>query len=140
MGIFKYIKDYFSIPVLHFTEFYQVPESIPPYIDNHLRPIIKNFEDKAIGNFRIYHSIQMFIISISAIPIVNLIDIGDLNYLIRIFSALFGSMIVVATGYIQLDKSNEKYILFRTATVNIQREYQLFVNEINEYDNKGSTN
>jgi hypothetical protein len=125
------------MPGLEITKLYNIPDSIRPYIENHLEPVIENFRKKATVHYRNYYSTQIFIIMVSSlIPIVNVIDIGQNNNTLRLTSAILGGLIVIGTGRLQLNKSYENYILFRTTTIYIQREYQFFINDINEYNGR----
>ena len=136
----RYIKDiinYFKMPGLQITELYDKPDSIKQYIDKHLEPMINNFREKASVHYKNYYSTQIFILFVSSlIPIVNVIDTGQNNSIVRLTSVILGALIVIGTGRLQLTKSYENYILFRTTTVNIQREYQFFINNIDEYNGK----
>ena len=139
-NIFRYLYNYFHIPSLEVTKLYDKPDSIKAYLENHLEPIIENFKQKATIHYRLYTLTQIFILLVSSlIPIVNVIGVGkNHSNEVMILSAILGSAVVVATGILQLNKSYENYILFKSATGNIQREYQYFINSINEYYGKSA--
>jgi UPF0716 family protein affecting phage T7 exclusion len=70
---------------------------------------------------RLYFAFQIIIIVFSAlILIVNVVDpLNEVNtVMVRILSTIFGSIVVVTTGFLQLSKAREAAIIFRIITLN----------------------
>ena len=71
-----------------------------------------------------FYVLQAIIILVSAlIPIINLLGFekNDNNdEIIRILSSVFGSLIVIVTGLLQLFKVSEKWILFMSTVDSLE--------------------
>ncbi len=62
----------------------------------------------------------------AVIPIANVTtDINDLT--IRIISSILGDLIAISTGFLQLSKAHERWLLFSSTAENLKREYHLFM-------------
>jgi len=51
--------------------------------------------------------------------------------MIKVLSAIFGGMIIVATGVLQLTKAYENWINYRSTAEQLKQEYHLFALEQN---------
>jgi hypothetical protein len=84
-----------------------------------------------------FYVLQAIIILVSAlIPIINLLGFDkndDNDETIRILSSVFGSLIVIVTGLLQLFKVYEKWILFMSTVDSLEFEYHLYVHDISYY-------
>jgi hypothetical protein len=104
---------------------------ISDYLQKRFKPQIEWYEDKAVSNMRRFYLGQIVIIIISAaIPIINVYDFpNDSNSddrEIRVWSSILGGTIAISTGFIQLTKAHEKWILYRSTAELLKREYNLF--------------
>ena len=80
-----------------------------------------------------FYVLQATIIIISAlIPIINLSTFTN-NVDVRIASSVIGALIVIITGFLQLFKLYEKWILFMSTVDSLEYEYQLYVHGILHY-------
>jgi hypothetical protein len=111
--------------------------NLPNYLPERLDPQIKWYEKKASANKSRFHASQLVIIIASAIiPIVNVIDFAPVE--IRIVSSILGGIIIGFTGFIQLKKYQENWILFRTTEEILKKEKYFFVHNVGEYANVNS--
>lgn len=74
---------------------------------------------------------QILIIVVSAIiPVINVYglpnDSRTEDVSIRLWSSILGGTIAISTGFIQLTKAHEKWILYRSTAESLKREYALF--------------
>jgi Protein of unknown function (DUF4231) len=105
------------------------------YISERLIPFTQKLFKKATREMRLYFAFQIIIIVFSAlIPIVNVVPAPNKeDTIVRILSTVFGSIIVVTTGFLQLSKAREAAIIFRIITSRIQREYHSFIKKVDDY-------
>ena len=90
--------------------------TIEDYIEKRYRPQLQYYEKHASDNRVRFYISQIVIIVVSAlIPIINTIpsDNADINA-IKMASSIFGFIIIVATGFLQLTKSQENWISYRS--------------------------
>lgn len=95
---------------------------------------ILSFHKKGIENRKKYHLAQGIIITAGAlIPIINVLEIGD--PIVRAASSILGAVVIAITGFQQLKKYQENWILYRTTEEALRREYYLYSNKAEHYDN-----
>jgi hypothetical protein len=111
------------------------PPKASDYIKKRLELQLNWYDNKAKDNMYRYHKLQILIIGASVlIPIVNVVDGADGNDLIvRIVSSILGSMIVGATGILQLTKAQESWIVFRSTAETLKKEYNLYMLKAGDY-------
>ena len=74
-----------------------------------------------------FYICQALIIVFGAIiPLVNVVTPTD-DLSIRITSYVLGSLITIITGFLQLAKAHESWLLFRSTAENLKQEYHLFM-------------
>lgn len=75
-----------------------------------------------------YNILQVLIVLAGTlVPIINVFPSNHNNtYIIRIASSILGSIIVIFTGILQITKSNENWIAYRSTTELMKSEYQRF--------------
>lgn len=83
-----------------------------------------------------FHFCQIIIIIVGTlIPIINVFgfqnNISDTG--VRIWSSIFGGTIAILTGFLQLAKAHESWILYRSTAESLKREYHLFSLYAGEY-------
>jgi hypothetical protein len=96
---------------------------------------IKHFEvdaDKYKLRFRVFQVIV--ILASGIIPIVNLSDIA--TPAARVISSILGSLIIIVTGFTQMDKNHEMWILKASVEHALKREKLLFLNGVSPYTDK----
>jgi hypothetical protein len=55
------------------------------------------------------------------------------DLIVRIISSILGSMIVGATGILQLTKAQESWIVFRSTAETLKKEYNLYMLKAGDY-------
>ena len=112
--------------------------TIEDYIEKRYRPQLQYYEKHASDNRVRFYISQIVIIVVSAlIPIINTIpsDNADINA-IKMASSIFGFIIIVATGFLQLTKSQENWISYRSTAELLQSEYHLFKMKSGDYSDE----
>ena len=112
--------------------------TIEDYIEKRYRPQLQYYEKHASDNRVRFYISQIVIIIVSAlIPIINTIpsDNADINA-IKMASSIFGFIIIVATGFLQLTKSQENWISYRSTAELLQSEYHLFKMKSGDYSDE----
>ena len=106
--------------------------NVSDYIKYRLKPQLEWYDGKAKDNLDRYHILQILIIGVSVlIPIVNVV--GGIDLGVRIASSILGSMVVGATGILQLTKAQETWIIFRSTAESIKKEYNLYMLKAGDY-------
>jgi hypothetical protein len=83
-----------------------------------------------------YYSLQLLTILFGTIiPVINIIDIPNNDFVIRLTSAILASIIVGITGLLQLIKAHESWILWRSTAETLKKEYNLYMLEAGDYSN-----
>lgn len=109
------------------------------YIKNRLDEQQDWYSKKATQNKTRYHASQIIIIAAGAlIPIINIIDVATPE--IRFASSILGGIILATTGIVQLFKSQENWILYRSTAEVLKKEKELFLNSVGDYSNIGDEN
>jgi uncharacterized protein DUF4231 len=113
--------------------------NILDYVKKRLEPQIKWYDNKAKDALYMFYSFQALIIVFGAIiPIINIVNYPD-NTAIRITSSILGGFITIITGFLQLTKAQESWILFRSTAESLKREYHMFMHNSREYSNPDLT-
>jgi hypothetical protein len=102
------------------------------YKQNRLEDQITWYSEKAQHNKIRFRLCQVLILAAgSIIPIINVAGFGDTAT--RITSSIIGALIAIATGVTQLEKYQEKWILYRTTSELLKKEKYLFENSAGDY-------
>jgi len=129
-------EDYFE------KELYSnMSAEIKDYIDKRFVPQVNWYENSAKKNMIRFYVLQGIIITFGAfIPIISLynspgLDVNALSFSInaRLISSALAAMIVIASSFVQLTKSQHNWILFRETVENLKGEYHLFCNNAGDY-------
>ncbi len=114
--------------------------TIEDYIKKRYKKQLQYYENNASNNRVRFYISQIVIIIVSAlIPIINTIptDNGNDNInAIKMASSIFGFIIIVATGFLQLTKSQENWISYRSTAELLKSEYNLFKMKSGDYSNE----
>src|SRR5437867_10673276 len=106
--------------------------NIADYMSDRLEDQIKWHGAKSRENKFKYHLSQIIIIVASGIiPIINLITVPSLATAIA--SSILGSLIIIVTGFTQLKKYQDNWILYRTNAEILKKEKYLFTQNAGEY-------
>lgn len=104
------------------------------YIKKRLEPEIMYYDYKSRVNAYRYHLLQILTIFFGVIiPIINISEIPNNDFTVRIISSFLASMIVGITGLLQLIKAQESWILFRSTAETLKREYNLYMLKAGDY-------
>jgi hypothetical protein len=97
-----------------------------------LEPFIRFFDSEGKRNRNKERILQYLIIGFGAlIPIVNVIVIP--SPLSNILSSVFGSIIVMSTGFLQFEKYLERWLIYRTTATKLANECYYWTNNVGEY-------
>jgi len=97
-----------------------------------LEPFIRFFDSERKRNRNKERILQYLIIGFGAlIPIVNVIGIP--SPLSNILSSVFGSIIVMSTGFLQFEKYLERWLIYRTTATKLANECYYWTNNVGEY-------
>jgi hypothetical protein len=122
----------------YFIKYDKTNPDISDYIKNRFEPQINWYNNKATDNMYRYNALQILtLVTSSLISIVNVIS--DLNTIIRILSAVLGGAIAAGTGIMQLTKSQETWILYRTTAETLMKEYNLYMLKAGNYSQPSLT-
>lgn len=109
----------------------QLELSEADYIHNRINDQISWYEGKSASFQKRYKFGNLAIIIISAsIPLLALWS----SCCARIFSALFGSLIVILTSYLSLIKAHELWLTYREAAETLKTEKNLYLTQTTPYD------
>ncbi len=104
----------------------------PDYVKNRLDDQINWYSTKSTENKKRFHGLQITIIIVGVvIPLINLIDFAPTET--RIFSSIFGAVIVAITGILQLKKYHENWISYRSTEEALKKEKYTFENSAGQY-------
>ena len=70
---------------------------------------------------------------------INIIEIPNNDFVIRITSAILASTIVGITSLLQLIKAQESWILWRYTAETLKKEYNLYMLKAGDYSNQDLT-
>ena len=112
--------------------------TIEDYIEKRYKPQLQYYEKHSSDNRVRFYISQIVIIVVSAlIPIINTIPSESTNIdAIKMASSIFGFIIIVATGFLQLTKSQENWISYRSTAELLKSEYNLFKMKSGDYSNE----
>jgi Protein of unknown function (DUF4231) len=106
--------------------------NVSDYVKKRLENQLNWYDKKAKSYLYRYYEIQILILGVSAlIPIVNVV--GGYEMTIRIISSILGSIVVGATGILQLTKAQESWIIFRSTAETLKKEYNLYMLKAGDY-------
>jgi Protein of unknown function (DUF4231) len=109
-----------------------ISEDMKIYLKHRFKKTRKYCKKRVKQSMFGFYVLQAVIIIISAIiPIINLSTFNDIY--VRIASSIIGALIVIITGFLQLFKLYEKWILFMSTVDSLEYEYQLYVHGILHY-------
>ena len=112
--------------------------TIEDYIEKRYKPQLQYYEKHASDNRVRFYISQIVIIVVSAlIPIINTIpsNIDNMDA-IKMASSIFGFIIIIATGFLQLTKSQENWISYRSTAELLKSEYHLFKMKSGDYSDE----
>jgi len=110
-----------------------ISENMKIYLKDRFKKIRKYCKKRVKQSMFGFYVLQAIIIIISAlIPIINLSTFNDDTF-VRIASSVIGALIVIITGFLQLFKLYEKWILFMSTVDSLEYEYQSYVHGILHY-------
>lgn len=119
----------------YFEKYTSDKPNISDYINNRFEKQINWYHQAATRSRIIFYICQALIIVFGAIiPIANVAANTD-SLAIRITSSVLGSLITIITGFLQLAKAQENWLLFRSTAENLKQEYHLFMQGGGEYSN-----
>jgi hypothetical protein len=136
-SIFSFIKKIFKKFEVEIYSHEKEP-TIEDYIEKRYKKQLQYYEKHASDNRVRFYISQIVIIIVSAlIPIINTIpsEKADINA-IKMASSIFGFIIIVATGFLQLTKSQENWISYRSTAELLQSEYHLFKMKSGDYSDE----
>ena len=112
--------------------------TIEDYIEKRYKPQLRYYEKHSSDNRVRFYISQIVIIAVSAlIPIINTIPSESTNIdSIKMASSIFGFIIIVATGFLQLTKSQENWIAYRSTAELLKTEYNLFKMKAGDYSDE----
>ena len=136
-SFFNFFKKLFKIQEVEIYNHEKEP-TIEDYIEKRYKKQLQYYEKHASDNRVRFYISQIVIIAVSAlIPIINTIpnENADINA-IKMASSIFGFIIIVATGFLQLTKSQENWISYRSTAELLQSEYHLFKMKSGDYSDE----
>jgi hypothetical protein len=114
--------------------------TIADYIEKRYKKQLEYYEKHASDHRVKFYISQIVIIVVSAlIPIINTIPSDNENGnidAIKMASSIFGFIIIVATGFLQLTKSQENWVSYRSTAELLKSEYNLFKMKSGDYSNE----
>lgn len=122
----------------------QKEPTVEDYIEKRYRKQLDWYEKHAIQSRVTYYTFQILIFLAGAlVPIINVFpsdsDTGN-TYTIKIISSILGSFIVIFTGVLQITKSNENWISYRSTAELMKSEYQRFKMGVGDYSEEKVAN
>jgi len=136
-SFFYFFKKIFKIDEVEIYDHEKEP-TIEDYIDKRYKKQLQYYEKHASDNRVRFYISQIVIIVVSAlIPIINTIPSDNTNInAIKMASSIFGFIIIIATGFLQLTKSQENWISYRSTAELLQSEYHLFKMKSRDYSDE----
>lgn len=134
-SFFNFFKKFTKIEDLGIYSHDKEP-TIEDYIEKRYKPQLQYYEKHSSDNRVRFYISQIVIIVVSAlIPIINIIptDNNENINAIKMASSIFGFIIIVATGFLQLTKSQENWISYRSTAELLKTEYNLFKMKSGDY-------
>jgi hypothetical protein len=114
-----------------------ISENMKTYLKQRFKTTRKYCKKRVKQSMYNFYLFQLITIIVSAlIPIINLIGVNDKvdnDIVIRVVSSLFGSLIVIVTGILQIFKLYEKWILFMSTVDSLEYEYYCYVYGLSQY-------
>ena len=90
------------------------------------------YHSRAVRNKKKFHRSQIIIIGAGAlIPIVNVVNFAPDE--IRLISSILAGIVLGFTGFLQLRRYQENWILYRSTGESIRREYYFYKNKVGPY-------
>ena len=134
---FSFFKKPFKIDVEIYS--HEKEPTIEDYIEKRYKKQLQYYEKHASDHRVKFYISQIVIIVTSAlIPIINTIPTdnnANINA-IKMASSIFGFIIIVATGFLQLTRSQENWISYRSTAELLKSEYNLFKMKSGDYSNE----
>jgi hypothetical protein len=120
----------------------QKEPTVDDYIDKRYKKQLDWYEEHATKSRVTYYISQFLIVLAGAlVPIINVFPSESNNInTIKIFSSILGSVIVIITGIIQITKSYENWISYRSTAELMKSEYQRFKLGVGDYSEEKITN
>lgn len=121
------------------NQYYQtLTPTISDYLEKRFKPQLEWYEKKAKDNMLRFRVLRISIIVLSLlISIVNATGLAsnsnDTARGTQLFTAIISSSILGFTSFLQLTKSQEDWILFRSTAERLKSEYQLFMHNTKPY-------
>jgi Protein of unknown function (DUF4231) len=136
-SFFNFFKKIFKIQEVEIYDHEKEP-TIKDYLEKRYKKQLQYYEKHASDNRVRFYISQIIIIAVSAlIPIINTIPSDNSNInAIKMASSIFGFIIIVATGFLQLTKSQENWISYRSTAELLQSEYHLFKMKTGDYSDE----
>ena len=137
ISFFNFFKKLFKIEEVEIYNHEKEP-TIEDYIEKRYKQQLQYYEKHSSDNRVRFYISQIVIIVVSAlIPIINTIPSENANInAIKMASSIFGFIIIVATGFLQLTKSQENWISYRSTAELLQSEYNLFKMKSGDYSDE----
>jgi hypothetical protein len=116
--------------------------SVEDYIEKRYKKQLDWYEKQAVQSRVTYYTLQILIVLAGAlIPLINVFPSDNNNlYTIKIISSILGSFIVIFTGVLQITKSNENWISYRSTAELMKSEYQRFKMGVGDYSEENLAN
>ena len=113
----------------------QKETTVEDYIKQRYNDQLDWYEEHATKSRVTYYILQFLIVLAGAlIPLINVFPSDNNNlYTIKIISSILGSFIVIFTGVLQITKSNENWISYRSTAELMKSEYQRFKMGVGDY-------
>src|SRR5918995_4816567 len=136
-SFFNFFKKLFKIQAVEIYDHEKEP-TIEDYIEKRYKKQLQYYEKHSSDNRVRFYISQIVIIVVSAlIPIINTIPSESTNIdAIKMASSIFGFIIIVATGFLQLTKSQENWISYRSTAELLKSEYNLFKMKSGDYSDE----
>lgn len=136
LSLFGFIKNILNYEEPHTYDNQKEP-TVGDYIEKRYKKQLDWYEKHAVQSRVTYYTLQILIVLAGAlIPIINVFPSSnhdDNTYTIKIISSILGSFIVIFTGVLQITKSNENWISYRSTAELMKSEYQRFKMEVGDY-------
>ena len=134
LNLFGFIKNFLNYEEPQTYDDQNDP-TVEDYIEKRYKKQLDWYEKHAIQSRVTYYTLQILIVLAGAsVPIINVFPSNDNNiYTIKIISSILGSFIVIFTGILQITKSNENWISYRSTAELMKSEYQRFKMGVSDY-------
>jgi hypothetical protein len=120
-------------------QYYQtLTPTISDYLERRFKPQLEWYEKKAKDNMLRFRVLRISIIVLSLlISVINATGLAsnsnDTARGTQLFTAIISASILGFTSFLQLTKSQEDWILFRSTAERLKSEYQLFMHNTRPY-------